>query len=317
MNFKPYLKRGQRFFESPTGHRVRRTVRYLFMLAVLLWLFRQLTDIGWSDVWNSLPVQPLFYLLFVLAYFQLPFFDMFIYRMLWTFRMLRALPVFLLKRVYNSELLGYSGELYLYSWARKAIGLGDREIVMTIKDLNILSGAASTLFSFGLLGIFLMTGQIRVVEWIIEENEVWFWTGALLAATAGMLLLRFRNSLISMEMGMARKIFSIHLFRHLLLQVFNVLMFVSVIPEAPLWVWFTLISVEIILTRIPFLPSRDLIFVGVSIGLAEGLMLSREEIAGLMLARAALNKLFGFGAFGISAITEPDTIKAVRKSRSE
>ncbi len=311
MNFRSILQRTKQFFSTPAGKKMLTWSQRLFLLAILIWLIYQLTEIGWGRVWNDLPTQFAFYLLFVLMYFQLPLFEVLIYRVSWAFNSLKSIPIFLLKRVYNSDLLGYSGEVYFYMWARKHLSLGDRDIFMIIKDNNIISSIASTIVAFGLLSVFLFTGQIVILEQIVDQNQAYFWGGILITALIAFLFIRFRRFVITMAMRNAYKIFGIQMFRLTLLHTMNVLMYYVVIPDAPLHVWFTLISVEIILSRIPFLPNRDLIFVGLSIGLAEGLMMSESEIAGLMVARAALGKLFGLLSFGIANLAKKSSVVPV------
>jgi len=308
MNFRRFLQRTRLFFRTPFGKKVLTWFQRLFLLAILIWLIYQLTEIGWGSVLRDLPRQPLFYLLFVLMYFQLPLFEVLIYRVTWAFRSLRSIPVFLLKRVYNTDLLGYSGEVYFYMWARKNLSLENREIFMIIKDNNIISSIASTIVAFTLLSVFFFTGQIRILEWIVDQNQAYFWGGIVITILIAFLFIKFRQFVITMPLKKAYQIFGIQMFRLTLLHTMNVLMYYVVIPDAPLYVWFTLISVEIILSRIPFLPNRDLIFVGMSIGLAEGLMMSQSEIAGLMVARAALGKLFGFLSFGIAHIVKRSSV---------
>ncbi len=296
------------FFRTPFGKSVLKWAQRLFLFAILVWLIYALTEIGWGNLWNSLPTQFAFYLLFVLMYFQLPLFEVLIYRITWTFDAVRSVPVFLLKRVYNSDLLGYSGEVYFYIWARKFLSLGDKEIFLIIKDNNIISSVASTLVAFGLLAAFLFTGQIRILEWIVDQHQAYFWGGLALTVLLVFVFIKFRQFVITMPLKSAYKIFNIQVFRLILLQAMNVAMYYVVIPDAPLYVWFTLISVEIILSRIPFLPNRDLIFVGMSIGLAEGLMVSQAEIAGLMVARAALSKLFSLFAFALANLVKTSSV---------
>lgn len=308
MNFRSIYKRFKQFAKTPSGKRILTWIQRLFLAVILVWLIYQLTEIGWGNVWTSLPTQFAFYLLFILMYFQLPLFEVLIYRVTWVFHFLKSLPIFLLKRVYNTDLLGYSGEVYFYIWARKNLALDDRDIFLIIKDNNIISSIASTIVAFVLLSLFLFTGQIKIIEWIVDQNQAYFWGGILVTIVIVFLFIKFRQFVITMTMRNAYKIFSIQMFRLILLQTMNVLMYYVVIPEAPLHVWFTLISVEIILSRIPFLPNRDLIFVGMSIGLAEGLMVSQSEIAGLMVARAALGKIFSLLSFGIANLAKRSSV---------
>lgn len=308
MNFRETLKRVKKTFDTPAGNRVLKWTQHLFLWGILFWLIYQLTLIGWVNVWKSLPRQLWFYILFVIMYFQLPLFEVWIYRITWTFEALRSIPIFLIKRVYNKDVIGYSGEVYFYVWARRHLSLNDRNIFMIIKDNNIISSIASTIVAVGLLALFFFTDQIVFIEWVIDQNKAYFYGGTLLILTLLVLFVSFRRYVITMSLDNAYKIFGIQMFRLIFLQFINVLMYYVVLPETPLYVWFSLISVEIILSRIPFLPNRDLIFVGMSIGLAEGLMVSQSDIAGIMVARAALGKLFNFLSFGLASLAKKSTI---------
>lgn len=296
-----YRKRISSFFRTKTGQKILKWTQYLFNAGILVWLVYELTDVGWRNVWHSLPVNPIFYLLFLFLYFQLPFFEILIYRITWAFDSIKSVPIFLLKKIYNKDVLGYSGEVYFYLWARKALDLSDTEILKTIKDNNIISSVASTLVAIGLLSIFLFTDQIKIVDWIANQNQAYFWGGAIFLVVLVILFIKFRQQVISMPMNTAFSIFGIQTFRLILGQAVNVLMYYVVMPDTPFYIWFTLLSVEIVLTRIPFIPNRDLIYVGMSIGIAEGLDVSTSAIAALMVTKGVLNKAFNFLAFGLSA----------------
>ncbi|MEX2600704.1 MAG: hypothetical protein WD355_03590 [Balneolaceae bacterium] len=275
---------------------------------IFIWLFYELTRIGWTEIVNSLPTQPLFYILFLIGFFQLPVFEIWIYRITWTFRSFRSFPIFLIKKVYNKDVLGYSGELYFYMWARKHLRIDDREIFMIIKDNNIISSVASTLVAITVLALLLFTDQIVVIQWLMEQNQLTFYAGVVLAMVMVVLFIRFRHLVITMDLRAAYKIFTVQIIRLILLKILNILMYIIVLPDVPLAVWFTLLAIEIILSRIPFLPNRDLIFVGLSVALANGLMVSQTDLAGIMVAKAALGKLLNVAAFGLAAIAKKSEI---------
>lgn len=308
MKLRSKAKSVSHFFRTDTGKTILKWLKRLINIGVLAWLVYELTEIGWGEVWRSLPTQPLFYLLFLGMFFQLPFFEIFIYRITWAFNAVKSIPIFLLKSVYNKDVLGYSGEVYFFLWARNQLDLGSTDIFKIIKDNNIISSIASTLFSLALLSIFLFTDQIKILEWIADQNQYYFYAGILLVVIIVVLFIRFRHYVISMPLKTAYKIFSIQMFRLFLIQVFNLLMYYIVLPDTPLYIWFTYIAVEIILSRIPFLPNRDLIFTGMSITMAEGLMVSKSAIAGLMVARAVLGKISTVASFGISHLMKQSDI---------
>lgn len=292
------------FARSPLGKSLLRWFRRIFIAGILTWLFYQITKVGWGSVWNSLPTNPLFYLLFLLNYLSLPVFEIFIYRLTWNFEMLKSLPVFMLKKGYNKDVLGYSGEFYFYLWARKVLDVGDAYILKIIKDNNIISSIASTLISVVLLAAFLYTGQIKIMDWLANQNQVYVYGGPILLILLTAAFIRFRHYVISMPMKTALTIFGIQNLRLLMIHAVNLLMYIIVIPQTPFYVWFTLIAIEIILSRIPFLPNRDLIFTGVGIGLSVSLQVPESELTALLVVKNVLNKLFNFGIFGLTSVIE-------------
>lgn len=288
------------FFKTERGKTTLKWIQHVINVTVLGWLVYEVSKIGWLKVWQSLPVQPAFYLLFLLIFFQLPLFEIWIYRITWTFNALKSAPVFLLKRVYNKDVLGYSGELYFFVWAKKTLQLDATEIFKIIKDNNIISSVSSTFISFGLLAVFIFTDQIKVLDWISNQNQTYFWGGLILIAVIVALFLKFRHHVISMPLKTAYKIFSIQIFRQLLGQTFNLLMYYVVMPDVPFYIWFTFIAMEIILSRIPFLPNRDLIFAGMSISLSGNIAIEKDAIAGIVIAKSVLNKIGSLGVFALA-----------------
>ena len=89
------------------------------MLGIVAYLLYELRDISWTEIGAALPTNPLFYLLFLVLYFLLPVAECFVYRITWTFEAWKSFPAFVKKRIYNNDILGYSGEVYFYTWARK------------------------------------------------------------------------------------------------------------------------------------------------------------------------------------------------------
>lgn len=302
MRFRRITARLSAFFKTERGKSVLKWSQRLINAAVLIWLVWQLSVIGWIKVWNSFPTQPLFYLLFVLLFFQLPLFEVLIYRLTWAFDALKSIPIFLLKRVYNKDVLGYSGEVYFFVWAKNTLNISGSEIFKVIKDNNIISSIASTLMSIGLLSIFFFTDQIKIIEWIASQNRNYFIGGILLLVIVVFLFVKFRHYVISMRLKTAYQIFGIQMFRLTLVQAINLMMYYVVFPEIPFYVWFTYIALEIILSRIPFLPNRDLIFAAMSIAIAGDMAISKESVAGIMLAKSVLNKIGSFASFGLSSL---------------
>jgi hypothetical protein len=271
---------------------------------VLVWLIYEISRIGWQDVGRSLPVQPLFYFLIFILFIQLPLIEVVIYRLSWVFNGLKAIPVFFIKTVYNKHVMGYSGEFYFYIWAQKNIALPAKKIFRTVMDNNIISSISSTFVAILLLALFFFTGQIKPITDFIETDHVYVFASLILLLVIGIIMIRFRRFVIAMPVKTAVSVFSIHTLRLIVMHGVNVWMYYIVLPETPLYVWFTLLSIEIILSRIPFLPNRDLIFTGIGISVAGILEMSAAEIGGILIAKSIGGKILNLAAFGIGHLVK-------------
>jgi hypothetical protein len=271
--------------------------RYALTLGIVVYLVVRLTQIGWVSILTSLPSTPLFYLFFLLLYVSLPVAETFIYKIVWPATRRRDTFLALVKkRVFNRDVLGYSGELYLVAWARKSTGLRDGAILRNVRDVNILSSAASTSVAIALLAVFLILGQINVQTWVDRPLHYVFG-----AAIAGSVLVAalwpFRRYLFAMAWGAALSVFMIYAVRLLLGQVLQISQWAVVLPEIPLATWFTFAAVSLIISRIPFLPSQDLVFAGAGIELARVLGLPTAEVAGMLLIAGVLDKVMNLLTF--------------------
>ena len=157
-------KQANSFIRSEKGQQIGLWIRRLVNVSVFVWLVYELSFVGWFNVWQSLPTQPLFYIIFFFIYFQLPFFETIIYKINWHFNPLHSIPVFLMKNIYNKDVLGYSGEVYFYLWAQKTLPYKKLDVFKIIKDNNIISSISSTLVAFTLLAIFIFTDQIMILK---------------------------------------------------------------------------------------------------------------------------------------------------------
>ena len=284
-----------RFVESKRGRRVLQGARAVFMLGIFAYLVYELRDVSWSVIGVALPTNPLFYLIFLLLYFLLPVAECFIYRITWTFEAWKSLPAFIKKRIYNNDVLGYSGEVYFYTWARKNVGLSDREILKTIRDQNVVSSAASTMIAMVLVAVFLYIGQINVTEWIGPQETSYLVGGAVVTLLLAALVIRLRRYLFSMAAKTALLIFAVHIVRLIVGQALQIGMWAVAMPEVSLPVWFTFAAASIIVTRIPFIPNRDLIFLGLGVSLSGVVGISEAGVFAMLGAITVMGKVINPG----------------------
>jgi hypothetical protein len=70
-----------------------------------------------------------------------------------------------------------------------------------------------------------------------------------------------------------------------------------VMPEVELQVWITIISIQIILSRLPFIPNKDLIFISVSLEYGQSVGISATGLAGLLIVNHVLDKILNAGLY--------------------
>jgi hypothetical protein len=274
-----------------TRGRLPRFVQMAFTLGLLLYLGFQLTELGCQALWRSLPGTPWFYLVFMALYLVLPCCEGMVYGLLWGLPLSRGFPVLLKKRAYSQCLLDYSGEVYLYAWACRHLQLPPGRLLSTLKDNVVLS----SLFSLGMAGALLLsfavTGQVRL-PWALESARS-LWLGGFLLGMVilGALCLRFWRQVLSLSPRQAAGVAGLHAVRLLGAAALQVALWKVGDPSVPLQAWLILLSVQLLIHRVPFLPSRDLLFLGAGLELAAWMQMAQVSLAGLLLVTSALDKV--------------------------
>lgn len=291
---------------------LKKTLRYALQAAIIGYLVYQLFSIGLEDVLRSLPSNPLFYLLYFVIYFSLPVAEVLIYRIKWPVTFTNSFAVFIQKKVLNTDVIGYSGELYLYHWAKNKLDRTTRDALNFIKDNNILSSVASTLITILLLIFFVTQGYISINQYIGDITLTnWILIGTILVAAA-FVIYRFRKSIISMNRADSVKIFSLHAFRIIFINFLQILQWKIGRPEIALSVWFTFSAVQILSSRIPFLPTTDALFVNVALEMATMVDVPKEALVGILTANLILKRVMNvLSYFASGYFKERNPVSAV------
>lgn len=272
-------------------------LKKLVVGAVVILIGWQLWQIGWTEVLRSLPTHPLFYILFLVMYLTLPIAELLIYRGVWKLPRLPMLRAFITKRVYNEEVVGYSGEVYLSVWATQQTGKPAAEIARDVRDANILSAVNSYFMMLILLGL-LLTYEVIPASVILPETSGPIWAGiGLITLTAVFLGIRFRHYYFRLPLHQAVRIISVYASRFAIHHFLLILQWSVVIPGTDLSVWLAYLALIIVINRLPFVPSKDLVFLWAGIGMSQFLDVSSAGIAALLLVSSALNKLLNTGLY--------------------
>ena len=281
---------------------VLKVVQALVVLGVLTYLIVRVGEIGWAEVWRSLPESPWFYIIFIAIYLAWPVTELVAFERIWKVGLWRCLPVFIRKRVYNYAVVSYSGEAYLALWARRHLPLENRQVLSTIKDNNVLSSLASNGFTLLLLIVFMAFGQLTAVLRADPELGVYFAVAGVAVAVITTLIVRFRDRILAVPPKVARPVLAIHVGRNILLLALQTAQWAVVFPQVPLSTWLMFLTAQLVLTRLPFLPNQDLLLVGLSMSIMVYIDAPEAAVAGMFLASGALFQIVNVVMYALTSI---------------
>lgn len=299
MNFEAVKSAARACHERWLVLRERRSVQralqyaqYALFAAIVAYLIHKLSQVGWMDVIESLPASPWFYLFFVLRFLALPLSEIAIYEIVWARPLVRHFFVFIRKRVYNFAVMGYSGEAFLTLWARRRLSLSDKKIIVGVKDNNLLSAFTSNAATVILILGLAATGSLKAG---VEAFPGAGWLFAFAFMSAGLLsvlVMTFRGKLLALPEGVLPKLLTVHGGRQALIILLHAAMYAAALPGAPLMAWMTFIALQLVLSRVPFLPNQDIVYLGAALTLAPIVGAPEAAVAGMLVAEAGLSQLF-------------------------
>lgn len=278
--------------ERPGVQRTLKLLQYALFAAIIFYLIKKLTAVGWVDVIESLPDTPWFYVFFTLRFLALPLSEVAIYEIVWSRPLVRHFFVFIRKRVYNFAVMGYSGEAFLTLWARRRLAMSDKKIIVGVKDNNLLSAFTSNAATVILIVCLAATGGLKAgIE--AFPGAGWLFAFAFLSAGClSVLVMTFREKLIALPEGVMPKLLTVHGGRQALIILLHAAMYASALPGAPLMAWMTFIALQLVLSRVPFLPNQDFVYLGAALTLAPIVGAPQAAVAGMLVAEAGLSQLF-------------------------
>ncbi len=259
---------------------VARGLTPLLSAAILIAALWQLRYLDVRGVIAMVPRSPLFWLLFAAGYLALPASEWVIYRRLWNLPP-RGFLALLRKRISNEIIAGYSGELYFYAWARRHASLVGTPFG-AIKDVSILSAVVANVCTLALAAI---SWQSLVALNLGTDAKVMIVSAASIALPSVVALV-MRKRLFTLPRDELGRIAVIHLFRIVATTVFAAALWAVALPAAPLAWWLVLATLRLLVSRLPLLPNKDIVFAGLvafTIGQASNVAAMLTMIAALWL----------------------------------
>jgi hypothetical protein len=227
-------------------------------VALLVAIAVHLDRLGSTRLRAEIPVSPGFWLAFGAYYLALPASEWIIFRRLWGLPA-AGFAALLRKLVSNEVLLGYSGELGFYSWARRRSGLTAAPFG-AIKDVSVLSALAGNLVTLAMMAAaWPLLGGLHIG---VAPREIAFSISFIVALSV--LVALFNRRIFSLPARDLRFVFGIHVLRLATTTMLAGLMWHSALPGVGFSLWVMLAAMHLLVTRLPFVPNKDLVFAGVA-----------------------------------------------------
>ena len=275
-----------RLTSSRAGRLGIQILRWGIPLVLLAIIGHRLTSLGWSEIWAARPSNPGFYILLVLQFFLQPFGDFLVYRNLWGRANTPPMKVILRKRLMNTFMLDYSGEAFFYFWAQARLKLKPGMLVHGIKDSNVLSGGAGLAMVYLMLLALLALGGLHVPATLNTHGWLYALAGSVPLILCAILFLG-RRKLTQHSTGQIATTFGIHFTRSALVLAveFGLWTLSGALPSAIACLQF--VALRLVVTRLPLVPNKYLIFLGAGIAAAGMANMSVTPVATVLVILAA------------------------------
>jgi hypothetical protein len=227
----------------------------LLILAVALYQFRGL-DI--AQIVALLPGNPAFWLAFLLYYMAAPASEWVIFRRLWNIP-LEGLGALLRKLVSNEILLGYLGEVYFYAWARRNARITAAPFG-ALKDVTILSALVGNVVT--LVMVAIATPFFDGLDIGAKRGDIV--ASVLFVLATSMIAMLLGKRLFTLPRAELWRVSAIHLLRIVATTVLAAMMWHLLLPTVALSWWLLLATLRQLLSRLPFLPNKDVVFAGMT-----------------------------------------------------
>ena len=272
-------------FDPPlldAGNAALRWIGPFISLGIFGAVLYQLRGLQLADVTAMVPRSPFFWLVFPVYYFAAPLFDLLIFRRLWNLPLGSGLSALTRKFVGNEILMGYIGEVHFYSWARSRLKMVAAPFG-AVKDVAILSAVMGNIVTLAVLAAaypFLHVLHIGVAPRTLV---------AAVAITLGtsLVLLLLRGRVLTLDRKDLAFVALVQFARVVVTALLPALLWHLALPQVALGWWILLAAVRLLLSRLPLLPNKDLVFAGVAaalIGRIAGIDSLMTMMASLILA---------------------------------
>jgi hypothetical protein len=264
-------------------------VSFLILVAVA-WQLRSLDLKGLVDL---VPQSPFFWLAFILYYLAGPLSEWVIFHRLWRLP-IKGIGALLRKLVSNEILLGYLGEVYFYAWARRNAHVTTAPFG-AIKDVTILSALTGNAVT--LIMVVLTAPLFGALH--LGMNSKAFVGSIIFILLVSAFALLWRKRLFTLPRRELWFVTAAHLVRIVATTVLAAVMWHLLLPTVEIAWWLVLGTVRQLVSRLPFLPNKDVVFAGIAtflVGSDTPIVSAMALMATLLLgAHLAVGAVLGIG----------------------
>lgn len=242
--------------DTPERRRLAAAFSTLVSIALLVMVADQFRQLELHDILAMVPRSAEFWITFITWYLAMPLSEWVIYHRLWNLPF-TGVGALMRKLVSNELLLGYLGEAQFYAWARGKLDMTAAPFG-AIKDVSILSaltGNIATLVMLAFAWPLVESGAIGM-----EMRTVFYSLGVVLVTSFVILLLR--RQLFSLPRHELIFITTMHFLRIGGLIALSALMWHWVLPSVAVSLWLVLATLRMLVSRLPLVPNKDVVFAG-------------------------------------------------------
>ena len=250
----------------------------ILSLLVIAAVIYEIRGVHLPAILALIPSSPAFWVVFAVSYLAQPASEWLIFKRLWNVGP-AAFGALVRKLVYNELLLGYLGEVYFYAWARRHLKL-EAAPFGAVKDVTILSAIAGNIITLLMLSVAWPLASATQLG-LQSRSIVLSLTVVLVTSMAALV---WRRQIFSLPRSDLRFIFFMHVARIIAVTGLSALLWHIVLPVVPLVWWLLLATIRLLISRLPFVPNKDVVFAGLAV-----FMLGHDvEIAALLTLMAGL-----------------------------
>ncbi len=285
---------------TTVGGRWPAMIGAVLTLAMIGGLLRELFGQGLAGLERSVPHDPRFYLCFAALYMSLPTGDYVIFRRLWRIP-IGGLVALIKKRIANEVVFGYSGEAYFYAWARSRAKMVAAPFG-AVKDVSILSAIAGNAITLAMIAIALPLGRELLTA---DQYRIVLGSAAITLALSLPFLI-FSRRVFSLPRTSLWWVFGVHCLRLVAGSVLIALAWHFALPGVSVGMWLFLAAGRLLVSRLPLVPNKDLLFANFAI-LLIGQDRTLSELIAFTAALTLLMHVVLIALFSVHAVVTRKT----------